>query len=520
MTLPSDVPDAGSGAIQFQDDYITPSIPSSRSQSSRHFAIFVFFAIGTFLFANFLISTAQLPRYASWTGVGTLEDKLDMFARFARHGPVDAVLLGSSIVDFGVSAEALSDEVSRQSGKPYRVFNFSTGAATLKTFPVLYRLVRTTTKPKALFLIIPVEPDRGNVPSPRTPEAIMLRSPIASSLHNRFRLALSAEIWALPVVRFASPLRDLALYGNYNNRVATHADIYELGVHGDMLSFTVNTDREGFLKSSEERKNYVLKRKQYSPRLSSEQNGQTAQTTYLSEYAVKDLQELANLARNDGVSLTVIAHDRASALANQDSAYNTALKLYYEEIVRTVPMKSINFIERFVPAPFEISDPIHLNQHGARRFARLLAKELLGRSRDPEPAWKAPDFRVQKQDLTFNAWSAVVTRQSTDPSGVLELEFVQTWQTPPLLPGERVQIAVRTPDNRDLFCQSQVLRRGCLQAETSMLPDGDNVFWIRVLSKGAAKDAAINLPLASFRWLERNSSTAFAHKATSPPSGP
>ena len=519
MPLPTDAPEAGSGAVQFQDDYIAPSIPSSRSQSFHQFAIFVFFAIGTFLFANFLISTAQLPRYASWTGVGTLEDKLDMFARFARHGPVDAVLLGSSIVDFGVSAEALSEEVSRQSGKPYRVFNFSTGAATLKTFPVLYRLVRTTTKPKALFLIIPVEPDRENVPSPRTPEAIMLRSPIGSSLHNPFRLALSAEIWALPLVRFASPLRDLALYGNYNNRVATHADIYELGVHGDMLSFTVNTDREGFLKAFEERKNYVLKRKQYSPPLSSEQNGQTAQTTYLSEYAVKDLQELANLARNDGVSLAVIAHDRASALANQDSAYNTALKPYYEEIVRTVPMKSINFIERFVPAPFEISDPIHLNQHGARRFARLLAKELLGRSRDPEPAWKAPDFRVEKQDLTFNAWSAVVTRQSTDPFAVLELEFVQTWQTPRLLPGDPVKIAIRTPDNRDIFCESQVLRRGWLQAETSMLPDGDNVFWIRVLSKGAAKAAAINLPLASFRWLERSSSTVVAHRATSAPSG-
>ena len=519
MPLPTDAPDAGSGAVQFQDDYITPSIPSSRSQSSRHFAIFVFSAVGAFLLANFLTSIARLPRYASWTGITTLEDKLDVFGRFARHGPVDAVLLGSSIVDFGVSAEALSDEVSRQSGKPYRVFNFSTGAATFKTFPVLYRLVRTRTKPKALFLIVPVERDWGKVLSPRTPEAILLRSPIASSLYNPFRLALSAEIWALPVVRFASPLRDLALYGNYNNRVATHADLYQLGAHGDTLSFTVNTDREGFLKASEERKDYVLKRNQYSPPLSSKQNGQTAQTTYLSEHGVKDLQELANLARNDGVSLMVIAHDRASSLANQDSAYNTALKPYYEEIVRTVPMKSVNFIGRFVPAPFEISDPIHLNQHGARRFARLLAKELLGRSRDPEPAWKAPDFRVQQQDLTFNAWSAVVTRQSTDPFAVLELEFVQTWQTPRLLPGDPVKIAIRTPDNRDIFCESQVLRRGWLQAETSMLPDGDNVFWIRVLSKGAAKAAAINLPLASFRWLERSSSTVVAHRATSAPSG-
>jgi hypothetical protein len=169
-----------------------------------------------------------------------------------------------------------------------------------------------------------------------------------------------------------------------------------------------------------------------------------------------------------------------------------------------------------VPSPFEISDPIHLNQHGARRFARLLAKELLGRSQATEPAWNAPAFRVQTQDLTFNAWSAVVTRQSTDPSGVLELEFVQTWQTPHLLPGEPVQIAVRTPDNSDVFCESKVLRRGWLQAETSMLPGGDNVFWVRVLSKVSPREAAINLPLASFRWLERNSSAPFAHQVSPP----
>lgn len=518
MPLPSDVPDARSGAVLSHDDRTTPGIVSDRSQSSYHFVIFVFFAVGAFLFVNFLISAARLPQYASWTGVRTLEDKLDAFAQFARRGAVDVVLLGSSIVDFGVSAEALSDEMSHQSGKNYRAFNFSTGAATLRTFPLLYRLLRTTAKPKALFLIIPAESDSGDFISPRTPEGIMLRSPIASSLHNPFRLALSKEIWSFPIVRFASPLRDLALHGNYINRVATHADLYQLGPHGDMLSFTVNTDREGFQKSSVERKDHVLK--QYSTYLSSKRNGHTAGMSYLSKYAVADLQQLANLAKNDGASLTVIAHDRASALANQDSTYNTALKPYYEELVRTVPMKSVDFVERFVPAPFEISDSIHLNQHGAKRFARLLAQELLGRGGAPEPAWQAPDFRTQSQDLSFNPWSAVVTRRSTDPSGVLELEFVQTWQTPRLLPGEPVQIAVRTPDNRDMFCPSQVLRQGWLQAETSMLPDGDNVFWIRVLSKGAAKEAAINLPLASFRWLEPNSSAAFAHRAPSPPSGP
>ena len=500
MRLPSDAPDPTIGAVLSQDDRASSRIPSDGLQTSHHFTIFVLFAVGAFIFANFLISTARLPKYASWTGVRTLEDKLDAFAQSARRGPIDVVLLGSSIVDFGVSAESLSEELTQHSGKACRVFNFSTGAATLRTFPLLYRLLRTTATPKALFLLVPVERDREDVVSPRRPEQILLRSPIASSLHNSFLLAISKEIWSVPLVRFAGPLRDLALHGAYKNRVATHADVYELGPNGDTFSFNVNTDRQGFLKDFEQRRRLVLKQ----------------HSTYLGKSEITGLQDLANMAKNDGVSLTVIAHDSASALALQDSAYRAALRPYYEEIVRTVPMKLINLLEHFVPAPFEISDSVHLNRHGAQRFARLLARELLGGSCAPEPAWNAPDFRAQDRDPTFNSWSAVVTRQSTDPSGVLELEFVQTWQTPPLLPGERVQIAVRTPDNRDLFCQSRVLRRGCLQAETSMLPDGDNVFWIRVLSKGAAKEAAINLPLASFRWLQRNSSATFAHRATSP----
>lgn len=504
MTLPSDAPDAGSGAVRSQECWTTPSIPSGRWQSFHQFAIFVSFAIGTFLSANFLISTARLPRYASWTGVSTLEDKLDAFERFARHGPVDAVLMGSSIVDFGVSAESLSEELTQHSGKACRVFNFSTGAATLRTFPLLYQLLRTTATPKALFLLVPVERDREDVVSPRRPEQILLRSPIASSLHNSFLLAISKEIWSVPLIRFAGPLRDLALHGAYKNRVATHADVYELGPNGDTFSFNVNTDRQGFLKDFEQRRRLVLKQ----------------HSTYLGKSEIRGLQDLANMAKNDGVSLTVIAHDSASALALQDSAYRAALRPYYEEILRTVPMKSINFLEHFVPAPFEISDSVHLNRHGANRFARLLARELLGGSCAPEPAWNAPEFRAQDRDPTFNSWSAVVTRRSTDPTGVLELEFVQTWQTPRLLPGESIEIAVRTPDNRDMFCASQVIRQGLLHAETSMLPAGDNVFWVRVVSKGLPQEAAINLPLASFRWLERDSAAAFAHQATSPTTTP
>lgn len=70
------------------------------------FALLVSVGLLTLLLINVVVSRASLPHYASWTGIRPLEEKLETLEAFARRGPVDAVFIGSSISDFGVSASA------------------------------------------------------------------------------------------------------------------------------------------------------------------------------------------------------------------------------------------------------------------------------------------------------------------------------------------------------------------------------------------------------------------------------
>src|SRR5437763_1849955 len=83
--------------------------------------------------SNMTIKGEPLPEYATWTGIPTLERKLQILRQFAKEGPVDAMLIGASVADHGISAALLSQELSVAYGRPFRVFNFSTGGAEAPT---------------------------------------------------------------------------------------------------------------------------------------------------------------------------------------------------------------------------------------------------------------------------------------------------------------------------------------------------------------------------------------------------
>ena len=68
-----------------------------------------------------------LPEYGIWSGVLELEEKIRLLEAFAREGPVDALIVSSSMGDLGVSAETLTQELSTRHGRAFRVFNFSIG---------------------------------------------------------------------------------------------------------------------------------------------------------------------------------------------------------------------------------------------------------------------------------------------------------------------------------------------------------------------------------------------------------
>jgi len=153
--------------------------PSARARTpiAAYSALFagvlaVVLVAANLIVANVRVGGLPLPDYATWTGVMEIEEKLRLLETFAGNGEVDALIVTSSLGDYGVSAETLTHELSALHGRPFRVFNFGIGGADIVTYASLYRLARLSAKPKQVWLVAPLSgglgPDlEGKLPADR-----------------------------------------------------------------------------------------------------------------------------------------------------------------------------------------------------------------------------------------------------------------------------------------------------------------------------------------------------------------
>lgn len=176
---------------------------------------FLFCAAVVFVAGNAAVPTERMPNLGTWTGIRPLEEQLDKLDALAREGPVDALILGSAIGDFGFSARRFSEIMSEAQGRPYRAFNVSTGATELVTTLKIYRLARTTVVPRTLVIVSAYAPIRSNVIPPRSPGYIMARAPIHRALEHPWLLPRDRQLWRAPLVRHATALRDHARHGSF-----------------------------------------------------------------------------------------------------------------------------------------------------------------------------------------------------------------------------------------------------------------------------------------------------------------
>ena len=65
-----------------------------------------------------IISFLDLPNYAHYTGIRPIETKIKLMQKFEKENTkIDAIILGSSIVDFGFSAKLFSQLMSTYDNK-------------------------------------------------------------------------------------------------------------------------------------------------------------------------------------------------------------------------------------------------------------------------------------------------------------------------------------------------------------------------------------------------------------------
>ena len=457
--------------------------------------------ITLFLAVNWYLAAYPLPQYGSWTGIPPLEAKLRKYEEFAKQGKVDAVILSSSIGDHGVSADVLSQEMTAKLGRNYRAFNFSTGGAEIRTYYSLYLLLRTVAKPAHLYIFHPAENALADKDVENGPDATMSKAPVGESLKDPTRLAMSKFLWALPVINQSSAIRDLLLHGEYKNRKAGHFDTFAINDHGDTLSYNRIATLDTARGAKQAREQYVQNLITTWQQKDSQNDKLHVLISDTDLVAAKKLKELAD---SDSCQITLVAHDQSAAAQSTEQKYRDANKTYNTEVAKVLGINSLYFLDQFFSHDYEIEDQVHLNIHGARRYAKLFAAMLNNQKYSETETYSYSDQVIDPaKDSTMSTWAAIVLRSKGTDGKTIEASFVQSWQTPVIAVGAAVWLALRLPDKSDVIVEGKVTSPGVIRATFDTLPNENISFILRALEQGDdEKKEVINVPLASYQWLK------------------
>ena len=436
----------------------------------RTFILYVATFAGIVIALNVWVAHSKLPDYGTWTGSRPFEKKLELLEKFASKGPVDILLLSSSIGDHGISSDTLSEQMTAFRGRPVRVFNLATGGAGLPFYPIAYRLARSIVVPREIVIVLPPDPANDALDADMSrPENVLRHAPIGAVIDSPWKLAIALRFWRIPIIRNASALRDYALYGKYENRVKTNMDIYAFSEAGDTVNYSVvrrDADIQRFQAARVKIVGTLWKHEKYEPdplrRLS----------LYVSDKQIAFARELQDLAKSDGAGIRLLAEDAASLLGVDDEGYRAGRRSFYEHLAESTGLPVVNFADRYRVRRYEIGDLQHLNRVGARRFTLAAAAALSGRPvNDDRPAPPFPDSaQIAPNDSSFGMWTAVLASDASKGGQTLEIKVVQTWETPVMSLDEPIEVILRSPENKDVILPTIVTGPGVGLCDVSSLP--------------------------------------------------
>jgi hypothetical protein len=457
--------------------------------------------LGTLVLLNWLIGLFDLPDYGSWTGIRPLEAKLESLASFVRDGDrLDAVILGSSIADYGFSAEAFSERMSHLTKRPYRAFNFSTGAAEWSTFAKLYRFVRLVAKPKHIFVFQPLTLGVSAAGRPGSVEDFLGKAPVGMALKDQRTLRLSYCIWSAPLIVNSASLRDLLVYGRFKNLVPGHSDVYHVSANGDMLAYNLPPSEGATTRAYQTIVNDFYEKLRNVPVAK-----QAEHVIGLFDPAELDAaRELVRMAAKDGALVSFVLSAQANVLIEGDDRFRDLYGRLASGLSQALGMSFVNLTEVFCARPYEIMDEVHLNIHGARRVGQIAAHLVCGQPLPKDTPFSYPmSMGSLKGEDGFNNWSAVIEGAPSSTMEVLEAQFVQSWQVPKF-PESDLFFVLRLPDGLDVSRPAQKIENGLYRAQFGKAPIyGDQILVLRFSQQRDGAFSPLNAPLAGYRWLPR-----------------
>lgn len=456
----------------------------------------VFMILG---FIGFILSIIELPNYANYTGIRPIETKMKMIEDFEnRKGKIDAVVFGSSIVDYGFSAELFSKLMSEHMGKQYNVFNFSTGAVEPRTLPILYKIMRETVDkiPKIIYVIMPVEPKLSEELALQSPDYTLNKTPISKYLDNEDLFKIQFSVHNSQIFKNIPGIRDLLLNGGFDNLEKNlGSELYYLNEFGDRINYAYNKDfkRIKYLKESFE-SSFLL-------------NELATSEYYFANRDILAMKELEHLIEKDGGKLIIVPHAPAYTMwhGNFNLGYIEARKHFYSKY----PIKNSSIITDFIPL-FEIpehfiADETHLNTYGAYFYTKKLYEAITNNLENIKNIeCLKPDLNfISNDDNTFNNFSVFIKKDAYDENNILKFKIVDSYSVP-ALPKDNLYVALRTPDNEDKIVPMINIKNREYYIKIDLpISNKEQYFIFRVLY-GNENKRALNAPVAQYVWTIEN----------------
>ena len=481
--------------------------------------------LAVLVMANTWVARLDLPDYGAWTGIRPLETKMKMLETFAASGDVDALALGSSIADFGFSAELFSQLMSRHLGRPYRVFNFATGGARPRTLPRLYRLARLVTKPRSVFVLVPPEQKLGEELRQSSPDYALLNAPVGGALTYPLFLPVSRLLWETELFSRAPAIRDLLLFGSYANlqrRIGMEA--YRVSAHGDRVSYTFTLKPDLLPLTKQQNEDSV---KPFPKSLARTSNAQEMLEFYFAKIDIDAMEELRDLVERDGGRIYLISHAGAAMWwggPSSNAEYVATRQKFFQAFASKLNATFWNVVDAPVAVPlYGIADDIHLNAYGAEIFTRLAFEASLGRldgesaRRIAAPAASPPLEHLSASTQTFSPQSAILRRPAHEAHPLLRFRMVESLAVPALPQGVDLYAGLRLPDGQDIVVPAFPVGSSDFVAEVDLPPGTEPqslVLRLMYDEMGTGK-VALAYPLADYEWL-RSYPSGFGARSAEP----
>lgn len=464
-------------------------------------------ALGVFVAANLLV--VDLPNYGTWTGIRPLETKLDLLETFAKQGPVDAIVLGSSVVDFGFSAEEYSRLMSEKLGRPYRVFNFATGGAGISTFPDLYRIARTVSKPKEIWIASSTQRKNPEGIEKHTPDYLLNSAPISSTLESPHHLLFSRWAWKIPLIEKSGAFRDLIVFGRYKNLAQSGMDTYALAAYGDRMSYTSGAQDETHMLKF--KKIFEEQIRPISVNASAPARNSAKLDIFFSKTDIEAMDEIKQLALRDGAKISVLAHSFAATIwenPSQDLSFRRGRDQYFKSLAIRVGGSLIDPLLDLSIPDYGVMEETHLNTIGASIYTRALfdAEHQIAPKHAlkslPEVSEQASLLPIRLKESTFNSWSAILMLEANTTQQSLRCRFVESFAVP-TLPMDELYFALRMPDGSDVVVPAKKQENGEYLADVDLKASAKKrILIFRLLHGNGDVKHALNAPLASYMWIQ------------------